>query len=149
MTLLVPFSMSGIACVAAVSFPFPNAREGNENCERFLTPSPLLSIFLLTPGARPFYRSLVRFPPGKGKETAATQAMSGSIYVTGKIRCRVARGEPQLSKYGNPSMRESIQTWTENGNPKRPPLLLKWSVDSCQNNISADLYHLTILRAQV
>ena len=50
-----------IACVAAVSFPFTNAREREENCE----------IFWLTPGVllrSPAFRSLVRSPCGLKKE---------------------------------------------------------------------------------
>ena len=67
-----------LACVAAVSFPFPNAREREENCERALSPPPYFSpIFWLTHGVlrrSPAFRSLVRSPPEKGKESAATQA---------------------------------------------------------------------------
>ena len=53
-----------LACVAAVSFPFPNAREQEENCERvtkspfLLTPSPLLPNFFAHPRRAP---SLARF----------------------------------------------------------------------------------------
>ena len=69
-----------VACVAAVSFPFPNAREREENCERVLTPSLLVPNFLAHPRRTP---SLARFsfafsisaPPEKGKESAAAQAI--------------------------------------------------------------------------
>jgi len=40
-----------------------------------LTPSPLLPNFLLTPCAYLLFCSLVRPPPRKGKETAATHAI--------------------------------------------------------------------------
>ena len=69
-----------LACVAAVSFPFPNAREPEENFEEWQnTPSLLLPNFLARPRRAP---SLARFsfacsisvPPEKGKESAATQA---------------------------------------------------------------------------
>ena len=79
-------SFANIACVAAVSFPFPNARERGENCERVAKqavggggeatdPLPLLTdplpIFWLTPGVlhrSPAFRSLVRSPRRLKKE---------------------------------------------------------------------------------
>ena len=70
--------LNEVACVAAVSFPFPNAREREENCER-------MANFFAHPRRAP---SLARFsfafsifaPPEKlGKESAATQAMDHRI----------------------------------------------------------------------
>ena len=75
-----------VACVAVVSFPFPNAREREENCERVPTPFPfLLTPFLLVPNffahprrapslARFSFACLISARPEKGKVSAATQA---------------------------------------------------------------------------
>ena len=58
-----------VACVAAVSFPFPNAREREENCERVAHPrrAPSLTRFS--------FACSISVRPEKGKESAATQAI--------------------------------------------------------------------------
>ena len=68
-------AMRRLACVAGVS---KNLREGNETVSP-LTPTPVLAHpsppSFARSLARSIFRSLDRSPPGKGKETAATQAM--------------------------------------------------------------------------
>ena len=56
--------MDKVACVAADSFPFPNAREREENHPRR---APSLARFS--------FACSISAPPEKGKESAATQAM--------------------------------------------------------------------------
>ena len=57
-----------IACVAAVSFPFPNAREREENYERVAHSRHASSV------ARFSFACSISAPPEKGKESAAMQA---------------------------------------------------------------------------
>ena len=78
-----PGTRISLACVGSVS---KNLREGNEA---------LLPNFLLTPGA--LLRSLVRSPPGKEKETAATQARVSSPYELDSNR----EGRCLNASYGN------------------------------------------------
>jgi len=86
--------MINTACVAALSFPFPNAREREENCER-VAKSPLLPNFVAHPRRGPSFARFslagsISAQPKKGKESAATQAMINKVkkvQKTHKLTC--------------------------------------------------------------
>ena len=63
-----------LACVAAVSFPFPNAREREENCEEWQISNFLGHLRRAPSLARFSFACSISAPPEKGKESTATQA---------------------------------------------------------------------------
>ena len=72
----------GFNCVAGVS---KNLRVGNGTGRKSAKKHSLSSPTEACSLARPLFRSLVRSPPGKRKETAATQASLQSLSV-GKLK---------------------------------------------------------------